>query len=162
MSPDASRAHEKSFEPIQPSELHGFFFEDLYVGQTAAFSKTITEVDVVMFAGISGDTNPLHLSEDFASQTMFGGRIAHGMLTGSLISTLIGTRLPGPGCAYMGQSLRFNAPVRLGDTVNTRATITSLNEEKARAEMDTICMVGDEVVIEGTALVKVPVRNPRD
>jgi 3-hydroxybutyryl-CoA dehydratase len=162
MSPDASRAHEKSFEPIQPGELHGFFFEDLFVGQTAAFSKTITEVDVVMFAGISGDTNPLHLSEDFARQTMFGGRIAHGMLTGSLISTLIGTRLPGPGCAYMGQTLRFNAPVKLGDTVNTRATITALNEEKARAEMDTICMVGDEVVIEGAALVKVPVRNPRD
>ena len=113
-----------------------------------------------MFAGISGDTNPLHLSEEFASQTMFGGRIAHGMLTGSLISALIGTRLPGPGCAYMSQSLRFNAPVQLGDTVNARATITSLNEEKARAEIDTVCLVGDEVVIEGTALVKVPMRNP--
>ena len=162
MSPDASRAHPESYLPIQPSELHGFFFEDLFVGQTAAFSKTITEVDVVMFAGISGDTNPLHLSEDFASQTMFGGRIAHGMLTGSLISTLIGTRLPGPGCAYMGQTLRFNAPVKLGDTVNTRATITALNEEKARAEMDTVCMVGDVVVIEGSALVKVPMRNPKD
>ena len=162
MSPDADALRAKSFAPIRAEELHGFYFEDLFVGQTAAFSKTITEVDVVMFAGISGDTNPLHLSEDFASQTMFGGRIAHGMLTGSLISTLIGTRLPGPGCAYMGQNLRFNAPVKLGDTVNTRATITALNEEKARAEMDTVCLVGDIVVIEGTALVKVPLRNPRD
>lgn len=155
MSPDAGAAP----SPVTPSDLHGLYFEDLYVGQSAAFSKTLSEVDVTMFAGISGDTNPLHLSEDFARSTMFEGRIAHGMLTASLISTLIGTRLPGPGCAYMGQSLRFNAPVKLGDTVNVRATITSLNEEKHRAEMETICMVGDNVVLEGHALVKVPSRE---
>jgi len=156
---DVNAAHEKAFSRVLPSELHGFYFEDLFIGQTAAFSKTLTEVDVTMFAGISGDTNPLHLSEDFARSTIFQGRVAHGMLTASLISTLIGTRLPGPGCIYMGQNLRFSAPVRLGDTINTRATITSLNEEKHRAEMDTVCMVGDEVVIEGTALVKVPSRQ---
>lgn len=156
-----NRAHTgPSYARLDPNELHGFYFEDLTVGQTAAFSKTITEVDVTMFAGISGDTNPLHLSDDFAQSTVFGERVAHGMLTASLVSTLIGTRLPGPGCIYMSQSLRFTAPVKLGDTVNTRATINSLNKEKKRAEMDTVCLVGDEVVLEGTALVKVPSRDP--
>ena len=141
-------------------ELHGYYFEDLSVGMTAAYSKTITDADILLFAGVSGDTNPLHLSEDFAAQSMFEGRIAHGMLTASLISTLIGTKLPGPGCIYMGQNLKFLAPVRIGDTVLTRATIAELNVEKTRITLETTCTVGDEVVIEGNALIKVPSRFP--
>ena len=113
----------------------------------------------VVNAGVSGDTNPIHLSDDFAKTMMFEGRIAHGMLSASFISTLIGTRLPGPGAIYMGQSLKFLAPVRPGQTVNTRATVTDINHEKARITLHTQCMVGDDVVIEGEALIKVPVRN---
>lgn len=146
--------------PNVRDELHGYYFEDLKVGMTSAFSKTVTEADVLLFAGVSGDTNPLHLSEDFAKTTPFEGRIVHGMLTASLISTLIGTRLPGPGCIYMSQSMRFMAPVRLEDTVVARATVVELFPEKARARLETVCAVGDEIVLEGEALVKVPLRHP--
>jgi 3-hydroxybutyryl-CoA dehydratase len=141
------------------AEVHGLYLEDLEVGMSAVYTRTVTDADIVMFAGVSGDTNPLHLSNDFADGTMFEGRIAHGMLTASFISTLIGTRLPGPGAIYMSQNLKFLAPVRPGQTVNTRATITDINREKARITLHTQCMVGDEVVIEGEALIKVPERN---
>jgi 3-hydroxybutyryl-CoA dehydratase len=141
------------------AELHGHYLEDLKLGMTAVYSKTVTDADIMAFAGVSGDTNPLHLSDDFAKTTMFEGRIAHGMLSASFISTLIGTRLPGPGAIYMGQSLKFLAPVRPGQCVNTRATVTDINHEKARITLHTQCMVGDEVVIEGEALIKVPTRN---
>jgi 3-hydroxybutyryl-CoA dehydratase len=139
-------------------ELHGLFFEDLRIGQTAAFARTVTEADIVLFAGISGDTNPLHINEEFASETMFSGRIAHGMLTASLISTVIGTRLPGPGAIYLSQSLRFRAPVRIGDTVTARATITDLASEKRRVTIATTCTVKNKVVLEGEAVVMVPPR----
>jgi 3-hydroxybutyryl-CoA dehydratase len=141
------------------TEVHGYYLEDLKVGMTAVYSKTVTDADICTFAGVSGDTNPIHLSDDFAKTTMFEGRIAHGMLSASFISTLIGTRLPGPGAIYMSQNLKFLAPVRPGQTVNTRATVTDINHEKARITLHTQCMVGDEVVIEGEALIKVPVRN---
>src|SRR5262245_52929611 len=107
------------------SEIHGLFFEDLSVGLTAVYGRTITDADIVLFSGISGDTNPVHLDQEFASHTMFSGRIAHGMLTAAFISTVIGTRLPGPGAIYVGQTLRFKAPVRVGDTVSARATVTA-------------------------------------
>lgn len=139
-------------------ELHGLFFEDLQIGQTAAYARTVTEADIVLFAGISGDTNPVHINEEFASETMFSGRIAHGMLTASLISTVIGTRLPGPGAIYVSQSLRFKAPVRIGDTVTARATITELVPEKRRATIATACTVKNKVVLEGEAVVMVPLR----
>lgn len=141
------------------TEVHGLYLEDIKRGMTAVYTKTVTESDIATFAGVSGDTNPLHLSDDFAKGTMFEGRIAHGMLSASFISTLIGTRLPGPGAIYMSQSLKFLAPVRPGQTVNTRATVTDVDHEKARITLHTQCMVGDEVVIEGEALIKVPVRN---
>lgn len=141
------------------TEVHGYYLEDLKVGMTAVYTKTVTEADIATFAGVSGDTNPIHLSEDFAKTTMFEGRIAHGMLSASFISTLIGTRLPGPGAIYMSQNLKFLAPVRPGQTVNTRATVTDINREKARITLHTQCMVGTEVVIEGEALIKVPTRN---
>src|SRR5215510_13403595 len=105
-------------------ELRGKYADELSEGMSAIFTKTVTEADIVLFAGISGDTNPVHLDEEFAKGTMFKGRIAHGMLTVAFISAVLGTRLPGPGSVYLGQSLKFTAPVRIGDTVRARATIT--------------------------------------
>jgi 3-hydroxybutyryl-CoA dehydratase len=139
-------------------ELHGQFFEDLKLGQTAVYARTITETDIVLFAGISGDTNPIHINEEFASQTMFSGRIAHGMLTAAFISTVLGTRLPGPGAIYVSQSIRFKAPVRAGDTVVCRATVTDLVPEKKRATLTTVVSVGNKVVLEGEAVLMVPAR----
>lgn len=139
-------------------ELHGFFFEDLHLGQTAVIARTVTEADIVLFAGISGDTNPVHINEEFAAGTMFSGRIAHGMLTASFISTVIGTRLPGPGAIYLSQTLRFKAPVRVGDTIWARATVSELLPEKRRAVLVTTVSVRNKVVLEGEATVLVPLR----
>lgn len=143
-------------DPI--SELSGYFFEDLEVGMTAAYARTIGPADLVMFAGISGDTNPMHLNEEYAAATMFQGTIAHGFLSSSFISTVIGTRLPGPGCVYVSQSLKFKAPVRPGDTVTARATVTDLDPARNRATLRTTCTVGETVVIDGEAVVLVPSR----
>ena len=136
----------------------GFFFEDLQIGQRASLGKTISEADILMFAAVSLDTNPIHLDAEAAKQSIFGERIAHGMLSASLISALLGTRLPGPGSIYMRQGLRFLAPVRIGDTVRATVEVISLNPEKKRATLKTTCMVGDELVIEGEAYVQVPSR----
>jgi 3-hydroxybutyryl-CoA dehydratase len=144
-------------DPIQ--ELSGYFFEDLKVGMTAAYARTIGPADLVMFAGISGDTNPMHLNEEYASRTMFEGTIAHGMLSASFISTVIGTRLPGPGCIYVNQSLKFRAPVRPGDTVTARATVQEMIPERSRVILRTVCTVGTTVVIDGEAVVQVPHRS---
>jgi 3-hydroxybutyryl-CoA dehydratase len=136
----------------------GYFFEDLQVGQTASLGKTITEADVLLYAAVSTDTNPIHIDAEAAKQSLFGERIAHGMLSAGLISAVLGTRLPGPGSLYMRQSLRFAAPVKIGDTVKATVTVTALNEEKKRATLSTVCAVGDTVVIEGEAYVQVPSR----
>ena len=136
----------------------GTFFEDLRIGQSASIGKTISEADILMFTAVSLDTNPIHLDAEAAKQTVFGERIAHGMLSASLISALLGTRLPGAGSIYMRQSLRFVAPVKIGDTVKATVEVVSLNPEKKRATLKTICMVGDELVIEGEAYVQVPSR----
>ncbi len=141
-------------------ELHGYYLEDLYIEQTAVFGKTITETDVLLFSGVSGDTNPLHLNKDFASQTQFGECIVHGMLTASLISALIGTRLPGPGCVYMSQSIKWTHPVKVGDTVMARVTVIDINHDKAHVRLQTTCCVDDEIVLEGEALIKTPRRAP--
>lgn len=141
------------------SDLHGYYFEDLQVGMTAVHGKTVTDADVLMFTGVSGDTNPLHLNRDFAGGTPFGEPIVHGMLTASLISTLIGTRLPGPGCIYMDQSLKFTAPVRVGDTVIARATIQEMDRERPYVIMETTCEVDGEIVLKGKAKIKVPRRS---
>ena len=140
-------------------EQHGYFLEDLEVGMSKVFAKTITEADLLLFAGVSGDTNPLHLDEEFASGTMFEGRIAHGMLTAALISTVVGTRLPGPGCIYLSQSLKFMAPVRIGDTVAARATVAEIMPERKRVRLHTTCSVGGKVVMDGEALILVPNRR---
>jgi 3-hydroxybutyryl-CoA dehydratase len=139
-------------------ELHGYYLEDLSVGMTATYAKTVTDADVVLFAGITGDSNPVHLDQEFAKQTMFEGRIAHGMLTASFISTVLGTKLPGPGCIYVSQNLNFKAPVRIGDTVRARVTLTAINEERGRVTVETVCRVGDVVVIQGEAKLLVPRR----
>ena len=141
------------------SDLHGYYFEDLSVGQTATYAKTVTEADVVLFAGISGDTNPVHINEEFASQTMFKGRIAHGMLSVGFISTIFGTKLPGPGAIYISQNLRFKAPVKIGDTVVAKVELTELVPEKKRASFKTTCTVGTTVVIDGEATIMVPSRG---
>ena len=132
---------------------NGYDIEDLQVGMTATFAKTITEADIVLFAGVSGDNNAIHTNEEFARSTIFGGRIAHGFLSASVISAAVANRLPGPGTVYLSQSLRFRAPVKPGDTVHATVTVKTLNLEKARAELDTVCTVNGKVVIEGEALV---------
>ncbi|MBK7899225.1 MAG: MaoC family dehydratase [Azonexus sp.] len=133
---------------------------DLVPGMTDSLAKTITEADIVLYAGISTDVNPAHLDEEFGKSTQFGGRIAHGMLTASLISAVLGTRLPGPGCIYVAQSLRFKSPVRPGDTVRATATVREVYPERNRVVLDTVCTVGDRVVIEGEATM-MPAKAPR-
>jgi 3-hydroxybutyryl-CoA dehydratase len=136
-------------------EMHGYYLEDLSVGMTAVFGKTITEADIQTFAGVSGDTNPLHLHDEFAKTTMFKGRIAHGMLSASFISTVVGTKLPGPGAVYVSQTLNFRAPVRVGDCVTARATVREIVADKRRVIFDTVCSVGDKVVLDGEATILV-------
>ncbi|MDR2678255.1 MAG: MaoC family dehydratase [Zoogloeaceae bacterium] len=130
---------------------NGYDIEDLQVGMSASVSKTITDADIVLFSGVSTDTNAVHLNEEFAKTTMFGGRIAHGMLSAGLISAALGNRLPGPGCIYMGQTLKFKAPVRPGDTVTATVTVKEVVPEKKRAILETVCTVGGKPVIEGEA-----------
>ena len=136
--------------------LNGYHFEELSVGQAAVFGKTVTEADIAAFAGVSGDTNPVHLNEEYAKNTMFKGRIAHGMLSAAFISTVFGTKLPGPGCIYVSQLLKFKAPVKIGDTVLARVEVTALNAEKKFATFKTTCSVGDKVVLDGEATLMVP------
>lgn len=141
------------------SAMNGLFLEDLKVGQQAMFGRTVTDADIVAFAGVSGDTNPIHLHDGFARTTRFGQRIAHGMLSGSYISTVIGTKLPGPGAVYISQTMNFMAPVIAGDTITAIATITAIDEKRRRVTLKTQCLKGDTVVIDGEAVVLVPRRD---
>jgi len=136
--------------------LQTLFFEDLSLGLTESLTKVVSSDDVVDFAEITGDRNPIHLSEHFAAKTPFGTRIAHGLYTAGLISALLGTRLPGPGAVYISQSLHFRAPVRIGDTVVVTVTVEELIPEKTRARLACACTVDEKVVLDGEALVKVP------
>ncbi|MCF8468719.1 MAG: MaoC family dehydratase [Sneathiella sp.] len=138
-------------------DLHGYFLEDLSVGMSDLFAKTITESDIVMYAGISGDTNPVHINADFAEQTIFKERIAHGMLSASLLSTVFGTKLPGPGAIYMNQNLNFKAPVCIGDTVVARVHLREINGK--RVTFDCVCTIGDTVVLDGEATLMVSRRS---
>jgi len=135
------------------NDMNGYDIEDLRPGMHATYSKTITEADIVLFAGVSGDNNAVHVNEEFAATTQFGGRIAHGFLTASVISAAVANRLPGPGTVYLSQQLKFCAPVRPGDTVHATVTVLSVDETKARAVLSTVCRVRDTVVIEGDATV---------
>lgn len=135
------------------------YFEDLEIGQSAEYAKTVTDADVLLFSGVSGDDNPVHINQEYAETTMFKTRIAHGMLSAGFISTVLGTRLPGPGTIYLGQNLKFKAPVRIGDTVTAKATVTALDPAKKRVTLSTICTVKGTVVIEGEATVIAPSRS---
>ena len=143
------------------NELNGYDIEDLELGMSASFAKTICEADIVLFAAASGDNNAMHVNDEFASATQFKGRIAHGMLTASVISAAIANKLPGPGTVYLGQTLRFRAPVRPGDTVHATVTVKELQLDRRRVALTTVCTVRDQVVIEGDALVMTTSRVAR-
>lgn len=131
--------------------------DTLNIGDSASVSKTITETDVYMFAGITGDLNPAHVNQAAAEKTMFKGRIAHGMLSAGLISAVLGMYLPGPGTIYLGQELKFTKPVRFGDTITAKATVTEMIVEKNIVKLETICTnQNDEIVIKGMATVMPP------
>ncbi|AFT67265.1 MAG: 3-hydroxybutyryl-CoA dehydratase [Cycloclasticus pugetii] len=133
----------------------GFSVEEMKVGQSASMSKTVTEADIILFAGITGDFNPAHIDEEYAKQSMFKGRIAHGMLSAGFISATLAMKLPGPGSIYLGQNMKFKAPVKIGDTVKTTVTITDINIDKKIVKLDTVCMVGEtKVVIGDCAMMK--------
>lgn len=133
-------------------------YEELKVGQSAEVSKTITEADIIMFAGITTDCNPIHINEEYAKTTVFGKRIAHGILVSGLISSVLANKLPGPGCIYMGQELKFTTPVYIGDTITARVEITELRDDKKIVRLSTICTNQDgKEVIVGSAVVKHPV-----
>jgi 3-hydroxybutyryl-CoA dehydratase len=135
--------------------LNGLFLEDLSIGQAAELARTVTGEDLVAFAAVTGDINPVHLDEAYAAQTPFGGRIAHGMLSAGYISAVIGTRLPGPGAIYVSQALRFRRPVKIGDTVVARAEITAIDAQRARVTLKTVCSVAGKAVLEGEAEIMV-------
>ena len=131
-------------------------FEELSLGQTAAIRKTISESDILAYAGLTGDFNPVHVDAEYAARTRFGTRIAHGMLTAGLVSHVLGMRLPGTGAIYLGQSLRFTAPVRAGDTIEARAEVVELVPAKRRVRLKTVCenQLGEQV-LEGEALMMI-------
>ncbi len=136
----------------------GVFFEDLSVGQEASLSNTVSGANIVAFAEISGDRNPVHLDADYAATTMFKERIAHGMLSAAYISAVFGMKLPGPGAIYISQTLKFKAPVKIGDTVVTTVKVAELVPEKRRARFECVCTVNDKPVVEGEAMLMVPAR----
>jgi 3-hydroxybutyryl-CoA dehydratase len=139
--------------------MKGLFLEDLSVGQSAEMARVVTEADIQAFAAVSGDANPVHLDEAYAATTPFKTRIAHGMLAGAYISAVMGTRLPGPGAIYISQTLTFKRPVRIGDEVLARATVTAIDQQRARVVLATVCLVNNKTVVEGEAVVMAPRRN---
>ena len=139
--------------------MNGLRLEDLNLGQSAEISHVVTDADIVAFAAVSGDNNPVHLDEAYAAATPFKTRIAHGMLSAGYISAVLGTRLPGPGAIYISQTMNFKRPVRIGDEVITRATVSAIDSEKARVTLATVCEVAGKAVVEGEAVVMVPRRE---
>ena len=131
--------------------------DTIQIGDSASFTKTVTETDIILYAGISGDFNPAHINAEQAKDSMFGQRIAHGMLSAGFISCVLGMQLPGPGTIYMGQELKFTKPVLIGDTVTATATVVEMVPEKNRVKLETVCTnQKGEVVITGTATVMPP------
>lgn len=135
------------------------YLDELQVGMTASTGKTITEADVLLYAAVSTDTNPVHIDAEAAAAGPFGQRIAHGMLTAGLISAVLGTKLPGPGTIYLDQTLRFRRPVKIGDTATATVEVTAIDVGKKQATLKTRCLVAGKSVIEGEATVLVPVRG---
>ena len=133
-----------------------YTIDDLKPGMAESFSKTISERDITLFGEVSGDVNPVHFDESFAKNTIFKGRIAHGVLSASYISTILGMKMPGPGTIFLGLTTRFKAPVRIGDTVVATCTVRKVVPEKRRVTFDCVCKVGETVVVEGEATVMPP------
>ena len=136
--------------------MQGFCLEDLHLGQSAEHAHVVTDADIVAFAEVSGDRNPVHLDEAFAANTPFKTRIAHGMLSAAYISAVLGGQLPGQGAIYLSQTLTFRRPVRIGDEVVTKVTVTAIDADKARVTLSTVCEVAGKAVVEGEAVVMVP------
>jgi 3-hydroxybutyryl-CoA dehydratase len=135
-----------------------YYIDDLKPGMSESFAKTVTERDIALFGEVSGDVNPVHFDEGFAKSTIFKGRIAHGVLSASYISTVLGMKMPGPGTIFMSLTTRFKAPVRIGDTVVATCTVRELNTEKRRVVFDCVCKVGEVTVVDGEAMVMAPSR----
>lgn len=129
---------------------------DICIGMHASYSQTITDADIKSYAGLSGDNNPVHMSEEYANKSRFKKRIAHGLISASFFSALFGTRLPGPGCVYVSQSLNFKRPVFMGDTVTATVTVMSIDIDKKRLYFDTYCKVNNKIVIDGKAEIFMP------
>lgn len=137
--------------------MKGKTIQEIKIGDFEVYERTLTEADVVMFGGVSGDLNPAHFNEKYAKETMFKGRVVHGMLTASYFSTILGTLLPGPGTIYLGQDLKFTKPVRVQDTIKAVATVNEINTEKNIIKLETLAYnEAGEVVIKGTATVMPP------
>ena len=139
------------------SQLSNFTFDEITIGQSAEYSKAVTEADIQMFAAVSGDVNPLHLDPEFAAGTRFGERIAHGMLTASFISAALAMELPGPGCIFMEQSLKFRLPVKIGDVITVKLTVTDMQARRKTLTLD--CKAynqHDKLVLTGTSVVIAP------
>ena len=134
---------------------HGYYLEDLTIGMESSYQKTITETDIDAFAALTGDTNPVHLDSEYAATTPFKARIAHGMLSAGLISTVLGTQLPGPGCIYLEQQIKFKAPVFIGDTLVATVTVEDINQRRGRVSLKTQCFVNTKLVLDGTASMMV-------
>lgn len=130
--------------------------EEIKVGFKASYSQTISDADIKSFAGLSGDHNPVHVDREYAEQSRFGKRIAHGLMSASFFSALFGTKLPGPGCVYVSQTLNFLRPVYIDDTVTAEVVVTSVNIEKRRVAFQTICKVKGKKVISGDAEIYIP------
>lgn len=137
--------------------IKGYTIDEVEIGQSASFTKTVTEADAYNYAGVSGDFNPAHINEEYAKETFFKTRIAHGMISAGFISAVLGTKLPGPGTIYIGQDLKFTKPVRFGDTITATCTVEEIIKEKNRLILTTVCTNQDgEVVIDGKAIVLAP------
>jgi len=153
----------RAADPVNRERRHdsggkGRFFEDLSVGQEASLANTVTEADIATFAAVSGDKNPVHLDAQYAAGTMFKERIAHGMLSAAYISAVFGMELPGPGAIYISQTLNFKAPVKIGDTVVATVKVAELIPEKKRARFECVCSVNGKPVVQGEAVLMVPMR----
>ena len=134
--------------------MQGYTIDQLKIGQKASFAKTVTETDVYLFAGITGDINPIHINQEYANNSIFKDRIAHGMLSAGFISAVIGVQLPGPGSIYSGQTLKFLAPVHIGDTITATVEIIEIVAEKGKVILKTTCVNQDgKAVLDGEATI---------
>ena len=139
----------------------GYILEELSIGMSAEIAVEITHERIMSFAEASGDYNPIHIDEDYAKTTAYRGRVAHGLLSASFVSAVVGTMLPGPGAIYLDQTVSFHKPVRIGDTVIARVTVTSIDPASARVTLRTECLIDNEAILDGQATIRVPRRRKR-